>query len=121
MKIVGGAKIASPFVFYSMTIREAKLAIKGHRNEMHEMYINTLYATTNSIGSCFGGKKFKMIDPYENKKNNNKEDVARQAAQLRALGVDPKDFIGSNNNDNDNWDKLSTDEKRSLLFGNGDK
>ena len=88
---------------------------------MHEMYISTLYATTNSIGSCFGGKKFKAIDPYENKKNNNKEDVARQAAQLRALGVDPKDFIGSNNNDDDNWDKLSTEEKRSLLFSNGDK
>ena len=121
MKIVGGAKIASPFVFYSMTIREAKLAIKGHRNEMHEMYINTLYATTNSIGSCFGGKKFKAIDPYENKKDDNKEDVARQAAQLRALGVDPKDFIGSNNNDTADWDKLSTEEKRSLLFGNSDK
>ena len=35
---------------------------------------------------------------------------------LRALGVDPKDFIGSNNN-KDDWSQLSTEEKRKLLFG----
>jgi hypothetical protein len=115
MKIVGGMKI-SPFVFYSMTIREAKLAIKGHKEEMHEQYIANLYATINAIGSCFGGKKFKAIDPYENNEANDKEHIAQQASMLRALGVDPKDFVGSNNN-KDDWSQLSTEEKRKLLFG----
>ena len=124
MKIVGGAKIASPFVFYRMTIREAKLAIKGHRNEMHEAYISNLYATTNSIGSCFGGKNFKPIDPFEDKpkdKSNNKQTTAKDIAFYSAFGIDAKDVVTIKNQqsqpyDNTDWDKLSAEEKRNLLF-----
>jgi hypothetical protein len=119
MKIVGGMKI-SPFIFYSMTIREAKLAIKGHRNEMHEQYILNLYATTNSIGSCFGGKSYKMIDPFDNNSSNNKSkedkrNTAEYASFLSAFGIDARD-VSSLEHDNSNWSKLSTEEKRKLLF-----
>jgi hypothetical protein len=119
MKIVGGMKI-SPFIFYSMTIREAKLAIKGHRNEMHEQYISNLYATTNAIGSCFGGKSYKAIDPFDNKENksNNKQTAADRAAFFSAFGIDPKDGANAENMqyDDTGWRELSAEEKRKLLF-----
>ena len=105
----------SPFIFYNMTIREAKLAIKGHRNEMREAYISNLYATTNSIGSCFGGKKFKPIDPFEDKpRSNNSEMTAEYAARLRAFGIDARDV--NNLEPQEDWNELSTKEKRNLLF-----
>lgn len=111
----------SPFIFYSMTLREAKLAIKGHRNEMHEQYISNLYATTNSIGSCFGGKKFKPIDPFDDNSSSNKsrEDIKKNTAEyvsfLRAFGIDARD-VNNIEPDNTNWDDLSAEEKRKLLF-----
>lgn len=121
MKIVGGMKI-SPFVFYGMTIREAKLAIKGHRNEMHEAYISNLYATTNSIGPFLGGKNYKPIDPFDEKekgKSNNKQISAEDITFYDAFGIDAKDVSVINNqqtHDNANWSKLSVEEKRKLLF-----
>ena len=120
MKIVGGMKI-SPFIFYSMTIREAKLAIKGHKNEMHEQYILNLYANTNAIGSCFGGKSYKPIDPFDNKENksNNKQTTADRAAFFSAFGIDPKDGAKAETiqYDDSGWQELSAEEKRKLLFG----
>ncbi len=114
----------SPFIFYSMTLREAKLAIKGHRNEMREQYICNLYATTNSIGSCFGGKKYKAIDPFDNtnnkeNKSNNKHTSAEDIAFFSAFGIEAKDIAAMKNSqshDNTDWDKLSAEEKRKLLF-----
>lgn len=112
----------SPFVFYGMTIREAKLAIKGHRNEMHEAYISNLYATTNSIGPFLGGKNYKSIDPFEEKvkdKSNNKQISTEDITFYNAFGIDAKDVSVINNqqtHDNANWSKLSVEEKRKLLF-----
>lgn len=120
MKIVGGMKI-SPFVFYKMTIREAKLAIKGHRNEMHEAYITNLYANTNAIGPFLGGKKYKPIDPFDNKekdKSNKKQTTTEDIAFYNAFGIDAKDVsvINQQSHDDANWSKLSVEEKRKLLF-----
>ena len=113
----------SPFVFYGMTIREAKLAIKGHRNEMHEAYISNLYATTNSIGPFLGGKNYKSIDPFEDNKpkakGNNKQISAEDITFYNAFGIDAKDVSVINNqqtHDNANWSKLSVEEKRKLLY-----
>ena len=114
----------SPFVFYGMTIREAKLAIKGHRNEMHEAYISNLYATTNSIGPFLGGKNYKSIDPFEDKQKDNsnkKQTTAKDIAFYGAFGIDAKDVALIKNQqeksyDNTDWDKLSTEEKRKSLF-----
>jgi hypothetical protein len=118
MKIVGGMKI-SPFIFYSMTLREAKLAIKGHRNEMHEQYIANLYANTNAIGSCFGGKSYKPIDPFDNNSNksNDSKTSAEKVALFGAFGINAKDAVMAENIQyDDSWDKLSAEEKRNLLF-----
>ena len=105
----------SPFVFYRMTIREAKLAIKGHRNEMHEVYISNLYANTNAIGPFMGGKSYKPIDPFENTNTiaSNKQTTAEYAARLRAFGIDARDV---DETESENWNELSTEEKRKLLF-----
>jgi hypothetical protein len=121
MKIVGGMKI-SPFIFYNMTLREAKLAIKGHKNEMHEQYVLNLYANTNAIGSCFGGKNYKVIDPFDTdkeNKSNNKQTSAKDVAFFSAFGIEAKDVAAMKNSqsyDNTDWDKLSAEEKRKLLF-----
>ena len=109
----------SPFIFYSMTLREAKLAIKGHKNEMHEQYILNLYATTNSIGSCFGGKSYKMIDPFDDNANKETEGMKKNSAEyvsfLKAFGIDAQD-VSNVESDNSNWGEMSTEEKRNLLF-----
>ena len=109
----------SPFIFYSMTLREAKLAIKGHKNEMREQYIYNLHATTNSIGSCFGGKSYKIIDPFDdnssNKSKGDEKNTAEYASFLSAFGIDARD-VSSLEHDTTNWENLSTEEKRKLLF-----
>ena len=113
MKIVGGAQMSPPF-FYSLTLREAKLAIEGHKNEMRDNYTCNFYAVTNAVGSCFGGKKFNYVDPFDNNSKKTKEDIAEYKATLRANGIDPDDIDGSDFNDN--WDSLTAEEKRKLLF-----
>ena len=87
---------------------------------MHEQYKLNLYATTNSIGSFFGGKSYKMIDPFDDNNSNNKsmedkKNTAEYASFLSAFGIDARD-VSSLEHDNTNWDKLSTEEKRKLLF-----
>ncbi len=82
---------------------------------MHEAYISNLYANTNAIGSCFGGKNFKPIDPFDNKpqaKNNTM--TADYVAKLKAFGIDAKDV--SESTYKENWKEMSTEEKRKLLF-----
>ena len=83
---------------------------------MHEVYISNLYATTNAVGSCLGGKNYKPIDPFENTNTNasNKQTTAEYAARLRAFGIDARDV--DETEFNDNWNELSTEEKRNLLF-----
>ena len=88
---------------------------------MREQYICNLYATTNSIGSCFGGKNYKMIDPFDDNSSNNKsmedkkKNTAEYASFLRAFGIDVRD-VSSLEHDTSNWEKLSTEDKRKLLF-----
>ena len=113
----------SPFIFYSMTLREAKLAIKGHRNELREQYVLNLYANTNAIGSCFGGKSYKAIDPFDTdkkeNKSNNKQTTSKDIAFFSSFGIEAKDVAAMKNcqsHDNTDWDKLSAEEKRKLLF-----
>lgn len=113
MKIVGGAQMSPPF-FYSLTLRESKLIMKGYNNEAKNNYMCNLYAVTNAIGSCFGGKGFKYVDPFDNSRKKTKEDIVEYKATLRANGIDPEDIDGSDFNDN--WDSLTVEEKRKLLF-----
>ena len=109
----------SPFVFYGMTIREAKLAIKGHNNELRETYTINLYATTNAVGACFGGKNYKMMDPFgynDKPKESNKPKAltAEDVSFYRAFGIDARDVRECEFEEN--WQELSMDSRRSLLF-----
>lgn len=89
---------------------------------MHEAYISNLYATTNSIGPFLGGKNYKPIDPFDSKKedkSNNKQTTAKDIAFYSSFGIDAKDISVIKNqkeHDNTDWDKLSVEEKRKLLF-----
>ena len=110
----------SPFVFYGMTIREAKLAIKGHKNELHEAYIINLYATTNAVGSCFGGKNYKMMDPFGSYNKPNTESnkpkalTAEDVSFYKAFGIDARDVRECEFEED--WKELSMDNRRELLF-----
>ena len=89
---------------------------------MHEQYVLNLYANTNAIGSCFGGKNYKVMDPFDdNKENksNNKQTSAQDIAFYSAFGIEAKDVAAIKNDqlyDDDDWDNLSAEEKRKLLF-----
>ena len=82
---------------------------------MHEVYISNLYANTNAVGSCLGGKNYKPIDPFENINTNasKKQTTAEYAARLKAFGIDARDV---DETESENWNELSTEEKRKLLF-----
>ena len=82
---------------------------------MHEAYISNLYANTNAIGPFMGGKNYKPIDPFDNTTTNasNKQTTAEYAARLRAFGIDARDV---DETESENWNELSTEEKRKLLF-----
>ena len=82
---------------------------------MHEAYISNLYANTNAIGPFMGGKNYKPIDPFDNTTTtaSNKQTTAEYAARLRAFGIDARDV---DETESENWNELSTEEKRKLLF-----
>ena len=86
---------------------------------MHEQYIANLYANINAICSCFGEKKYKMIDPFDDNSNNkgkeDKKNTAEYVSFLKSFGIDARD-VSKIEHDSANWDKLSTEEKRKLLF-----
>lgn len=57
-----------------MSPRECILLLKGHKEEQKQEYFNNFACLVNAIGSCFGGKKFKVNHPFElDEKPINKE------------------------------------------------
>jgi hypothetical protein len=61
-----------------------------------------------------------MIDPFDNNSSNNKSkedkrNTAEYASFLNAFGIDARD-VSSLEHDNSDWDNLSMEEKRKLLF-----
>ena len=55
----------SPADFYRMSIREVGLAIKGKDDALMRDYNLLLIACINGNGLFHGGKKFKVINPFE--------------------------------------------------------
>lgn len=64
-KVAVGAVRLSPDSFYTSEIREVLLAIEGHKEDKEQDFLLNQIATTNAIGAFFGGKGFKMKDPFE--------------------------------------------------------
>lgn len=80
-----GAYGFSPNIFYDLLFKEAELILKGRREqEEHEFYLMQI-ACTNAVGSCFGGKKFKPIEPFKKENSTTtKSDKKRSREELLA-------------------------------------
>lgn len=75
-----------PYFFWSLTLKEAALVIEGFEENKKDDYYLNLYASINAIGSCLGGKKFKLIDPFnKNNKNNHKVTKQQKEKQIKYM------------------------------------
>lgn len=81
---MGGIKV-SPTEFYKLTIHEAKLMIKGFEDQEQRSYYLNLYAQVNAIGTTFGGKDFKQINPFKEDEKENKEITQAQRDEILDL------------------------------------
>lgn len=81
---------------------------------MKDNYHCNLYAVTNAVGSCFGGKDFKPLNPFDKNSSTKDENTAEYALMLKSMGVDPRDVDEAEWNDN--WGDMTAEEKRKLLF-----
>lgn len=63
----------SPADFYSMSVREVRLAIDGKNSAMERDYNLMLIACINGNGMIHVGKKFKPINPFEKEKKVGKK------------------------------------------------
>ena len=70
MIIVGGLGFA-PEIFYNLTLRECQLIVEGDRKHQEQFLFNMSYAVINGIGTTFGDKKFRFINPFENEKKKS--------------------------------------------------
>lgn len=60
--------------------------IKGNRERREQELIDMSYAVINGIGSTFGdSKKFKFINPYEDKKKSSKKNVPDKEQLLKDM------------------------------------
>lgn len=57
--------------FYSLTIKEAKLILNGYEERLKQDYHYNFMACYNAYGVIQGGKKFKIIDPFDIDSDNN--------------------------------------------------
>ena len=88
-KIVGSYGF-SPANFYDLLFKEADLIIQGHREQEKHVFYLMQIAYTNAIGSCFGGKKFKTIDPFKQEdgssgsnKKKGREELLKELQQVK--------------------------------------
>lgn len=61
----------SPSSFYALTIQEANLILDGHNEQLEVDYNLFMIAMYNANGVFHGGKKFKILNPF-NKEENKK-------------------------------------------------
>ena len=78
-----------PNDFYDLLFKEANMIIKGHKQEEEQKFNLMQIACTNAIGSCFGGKKFKPIEPFkkekekQSSKKKSKEELLAELEQVK--------------------------------------
>lgn len=54
-----------PTAFYSSSPREMNIAIEGYRDGRKEQFNLSQIAMMNAIGIFFGGKQFKVTNPFD--------------------------------------------------------
>lgn len=58
------------------------MIIDGSNDQQEQELISMSYAVINGIGSTWGDKKFKFINPYEDtRKESNKKENAKQTKE----------------------------------------
>lgn len=62
----------SPHSFYALTIHEAILILEGHNEKMEQDYNLFMTAMYNANGVFHGGKKFKILKPFDKESNKKK-------------------------------------------------
>lgn len=80
-KIAVGAIGFSPDCFYSSQPREVLLAIEGFTDNKKRDFFLTQTATINAVGVFFGGKSFKVNNPFEDKIKKEIEVTAESKAE----------------------------------------
>ena len=70
-----------PNDFYDLLFKEANMIIKGHKQEEEQKFNLMQIACTNAIGSCFGGKKFKPIEPFKKEKEKEKQSSKKKSRE----------------------------------------
>ena len=74
-----------PLSFYELSIREVALAIEGHNQAIERDYHLNLLAMYNAQGMINIGKKFKVIDPFENKGKSKKKPTKEERDETLAF------------------------------------
>ena len=74
-----------PISFFDISIKEAKLIIKGYNNKQKENFKLQQMAAFNAYGSIMGGKKFKAIDPFNENNTTNKTSKEEKEETLNYL------------------------------------
>lgn len=90
-KIVGGLGFA-PETFYNMTLKECDLIFKGDKEYKEQYLVNMSYAVINGIGTTFGDKKFKFINPYDDERKETKKKVKQKNTTREQLLDDINDI-----------------------------
>ena len=75
----------SPLSFYELSIREVALAIEGYNQAIERDYHLNLLAMYNAQGMINIGKKFKVIDPFENKGKSKKKPTKEERDETLAF------------------------------------
>lgn len=70
-KVVGEVGI-DPATFFDLSVEECHLIINGYRNRLKDNFYYNQLAMYNAVGSHLQGKKFKIIDPFDEKSKKPK-------------------------------------------------
>lgn len=65
-KVVGEVGI-DPATFFDLSVQECHLIIDGYRNRLKDNFYYNQLAVYNAMGTHLQGKKFKLVDPFEEK------------------------------------------------------
>lgn len=69
----------TPNCFYSSEPREVSLAIEGFKENKERDFFLVQTATSNAVGLFFGGKNFRTVNPFEDKKERVAEEVTAES------------------------------------------
>ena len=68
----------APSEFWSMTLKEANLAIRGDKARQENGMLIQYYAHMNALGGSLGGNKFKFINPFKDDKNKKPKEATQE-------------------------------------------